>query len=79
MKVKREEIPTIEGLIMDRLLLFKGKVIGITKVKNKDGMAIRVTLDTGFYFEIPDIKDNLLFKKLCEIELEKMITVKVEI
>ena len=58
---------------------FKGKVTGITKVDTEEGQAVKCTLEGGFYFDVSLIKDKELFKRLCQIDLGKMVTVKVEV
>ena len=55
---------------------FKGKVIAITKVKNDEGMAFRITTDNGVYLEIANIKDEGTFNTLTKsIDLGKRIEI----
>jgi len=56
----------------------RGTVIGVTKVKSADGMALKVTLDSGVYLEVVDIKDDKLFRKLSKLELEDTVRVTIE-
>lgn len=58
---------------------FSGKVIGLTKVKNKDGMAVKITLDNGIYLEVTSMEDPVTFDKLCKItEIDRKLKVSID-
>lgn len=58
---------------------FKGKIIAETKVKNSEGMAIRVTLDTGVFLDISNITNNEIFNELHKmVELGKKIEITIK-
>jgi hypothetical protein len=60
------------------MLTFKGKIVGLTKVKTTEGMAVKVTIDNGVYLEISSLEDIELFKKLCKmIDLEEKLTITI--
>ena len=57
---------------------FVGKILAITKVKNDEGMAVKISLSDGTYIEKNCKKDSILFTKLSsmfDIDKEMKITV----
>jgi hypothetical protein len=57
----------------------KGQVVAETKVKNAEGMAVRITLDGGVYLEVSNIGDQAVFKKLCSLaEIDKKLRIMIE-
>ena len=46
---------------------FDGYVVGETKVRKPDGMAVRITIDGGLFVEISNIESDEIFKKLCNL------------
>jgi hypothetical protein len=63
---------------IDKKITFTGKVIGVTKVKNDEGMAFRLTIDKGVYIEINNA-ESTIFKHLCGlVDLENEIEITIE-
>lgn len=55
---------------------FKGKIVAETKVKSSEGMAIRITLDSGIYFELNSIQNIEIFNELHKmVELGKKLEI----
>lgn len=60
-------------------LSFTGKVIGITKVKSAEGMAIKLTLDNKIYLEVASIDDQYIFEKLSRIvEIDHKLKIRID-
>jgi len=66
-------------IVEERVELPTGKIIGMTKVKNMEGMAIKLTLDNGIYLEVTNIQDAQIFESLCRlVELEEKLRLLIE-
>lgn len=66
--------------VMDKFpnqpLIFKGKIIAVTKVRSPDGMAIKVSLEDGTYAEFPCGQDEILFGRLLKhLDIDKEISI----
>ena len=60
-------------------LSFTGKIIGITKVKSDEGMAIKFTLDNKLYVEVASIDDPYIFDKLSRIvEIDHKLRIRID-
>ena len=64
---------------MSTRLIFTGKVVAETKVKNSEGMAVRLTTDKGVFIEVTRIEDLQLFRSLCKlVELDTSLKIIIE-
>jgi hypothetical protein len=60
-------------------MVFKGSVVAITKVKNDEGMAVRITMTGGIFLEVSNIHEEATFKILCALaDLGKTLSISVK-
>lgn len=64
----------------DRPIEFKGMVVAITKIKNSEGIGIKMSLSDGTYIETNCGNDSILFGLMCKLfDIDKSVKIIVEL
>jgi hypothetical protein len=76
--VKPKKSVSIENF-PDQPIEFEGTIVAITKIKNSEGIALKISLSTGTYIETTCGNDPIIFGRLCKMfDLEKRMKITVK-